>query len=549
MLKSLYVSSFVIIDKIKIDFSEGMSVLTGETGAGKSIVIDAIGQLCGQRSSASFVKKGCHEAIIEGVFDVEVTPQLEEICQQLHIDADNEFIITKHIQSNGKSQVKINYQSSTHNALKLLMPFFIDIHSQFETQKLFAEKNHIHLLDEYAREDLKVLLDDYQKEYQQYKHIQNQLQQTIQEDMSDEQLDFLKSQLKEIDECAYTDEEVDEYEEELKILQNYEKMNEHIQNFEQLMNNHQGILPKLKESTFEIQSLSSYSEFEKHIEHIHNIYYNLLDEVESILEIYHSFQFDEYRFNELQDILFRVNRLKRKYGFTMESIQEYREEVLQKINAIENREEHILQLQQQLAKQEKKAKELAMKMHQIRIQYARQFESEIQKELKDVYLDKAKFKVQIHETSLHSLGCSDVKLMVAMNQGQDLSLLNETASGGEISRLMLVMKTTILEYNHIDTVIFDEIDTGVSGKVATKIGEKMKKAALKKQVICITHLPQVAALADHHYSIEKQSLVDDTVTSIRYLDTNQRVKEIAKMLSGEELTEEAIANAKKLLNV
>ena len=271
--------------------------------------------------------------------------------------------------------------------------------------------------------------------------------------------------------------------------------------------------------------------------------------MESILEIYHSFQFDEYRFNELQDILFRVNRLKRKYGFTMESIQEYREEVLQKINAIENREEHILQLQQQLAKQEKKAKELAMKMHQIRIQYARQFESEIQKELKDVYLDKAKFKVQIHETSLHSLGCSDVKLMVAMNQGQDLSLLNETASGGEISRLMLVMKTTILEYNHIDTVIFDEIDTGVSGKVATKIGEKMKKAALKKQVICITHLPQVAALADHHYSIEKQSLVDDTVTSIRYLDTNQRVKEIAKMLSGEELTEEAIANAKKLLNV
>ena len=549
MLKSLYVSSFVIIDKIKIDFSEGMSVLTGETGAGKSIVIDAIGQLCGQRSSASFVKKGCHEAIIEGVFDVEVTPQLEEICQQLHIDADNEFIITKHIQSNGKSQVKINYQSSTHNALKLLMPFFIDIHSQFETQKLFAEKNHIHLLDEYAKEDLQFLLDDYQKEYQEYKHIQNQLQQTIQEDMSDEQLEFLKSQLEEIDECPYTDEEIDEYEEELKILQNYEKMNEHIQNFEQLMNNHQGILPKLKESTFEIQSLSSYSEFEKHIEHIHNIYYNLLDEVESILEIYHSFQFDEYRFNELQDILFRVNRLKRKYGFTMESIQEYREEVLQKINAIENREEHILQLQQQLAKQEKKAKELAMKMHQIRIQYARQFESEIQKELKDVYLDKAKFKVQIHETSLHSLGCSDVKLMVAMNQGQDLSLLNETASGGEISRLMLVMKTTILEYNHIDTVIFDEIDTGVSGKVATKIGEKMKKAALKKQVICITHLPQVAALADHHYSIEKQSLVDDTVTSIRYLDTNQRVKEIAKMLSGEELTEEAIANAKKLLNV
>lgn len=549
MLKSLYVSSFVIIDKIKVDFSEGMSVLTGETGAGKSIIIDAIGQLCGQRSSASFVKKGCQEAIIEGVFDVEVTSQLEEVCQQLHIDAENEFIITKHIQSNGKSQVKINYQSATHNALKLLMPFFIDIHSQFETQKLFAEKNHIHLLDEYAKEDLQFLLDDYQKEYQEYKHIQNQLQQTIQEDMSDEQLEFLKSQLEEIDECPYTDEEIDEYEEELKILQNYEKMNEHIQNFEQLMNNHQGVLPKLKEATFELQSLSSYNEFEKHIEQIHNIYYNLLDEVENILDVYRSFQFDEYRFNELQDLLFQVNRLKRKYGFTMASIQDYREELLQKINAIENREEHILQLQQQLTQQERKAKELALKMHKVRIQYAHRFESEIQKELKDVYLDRAIFKVEINETSLQPLGCSDVKFKVAMNQGQDLSLLNETASGGEISRLMLVIKTTILEYNHIDTVIFDEIDTGVSGKVATKIGEKMKKTALKKQVICITHLPQVAALADHHYSIEKQSLNDDTVTSIRHLDTKQRVMEIAKMLSGEVMTEEAIANAKKLLNV
>lgn len=549
MLKSLYVSSFVIIDQIKIDFLEGMSVLTGETGAGKSIIIDAIGQLCGNRSSASFVKKGCREAVIEGVFEVDITPQLEAICQQLHIDIENEFIITKHIQSNGKSQVKINYQTSTHNALKLLMPFFIDIHSQFETQKLFEEKKHIHLLDEYAKNSLQTLFNDYQKEYQQYKDIQHQLNQTIQEDMSDEQLDFLKSQLQEIDTCSYTDEEVDQLEEELKVLQNFEKMNEHIQNFEQLMNNHQGVLPKLKEATFEIQTLSTYHEFEKTIEHIHNIYYNLLDEVETILDTYRSFQFDEYRFNELQDILFQVNRLKRKYGFTMKSIQDYREDLVQKITAIENREEHIFQLRQQLSTQEKKTKELALQLHQVRQEYAKKFESEIQKELKDLYLDKAIFKVQINETDLQPFGCSDVKLMVAINQGQDLSLMNETASGGEISRLMLAIKTTILEYNSIDTIIFDEIDTGVSGKVATKIGEKMKKTAMKKQVICITHLPQVAALANYHYCIEKQSHDDETVTSIHLLNHEQRITEIAKMLSGEVMTLEAVANAKKLLNV
>lgn len=527
----------------------GMSVLTGETGAGKSIIIDAIGQLCGQRSSASFVKKGCKEAIIEGVFDVDITPQLEAICQQIHVDPDNEFIITKHIQNNGKSQVKINYQSSTHTALKLLMPFLIDIHSQFETQKLFEEKNHIYLLDEYAKENIHILLNDYQKEYQLYKDFQKQLNMIIQEEMSDEQLDFLKSQLEEIDECSYNDEDVDRMEEELTILQNYEKMNERIQNFEQLMNNQHGVLPKLKEASFEINTLSSYREFEKPIEEIHNIYYNLLDEVESILDIYHSFQFDEYRFNELQDILYKINRLKRKYGFTMANIQEYREELIQKINAIENREEHISQLQKKTLQQERIAKDLAMQIHLQRKAYAEKFENEIQKELKELYLDKAIFKVHVKETKLNSLGCSDVKLMIAINQGQDLSLLNETASGGEISRLMLAIKCTILEYNGIDTIIFDEIDTGVSGKVATKIGERMKKTSLKKQVICITHLPQVAALSDEHYCIEKESNDNETVTSVRHLNQEERINEIAKMLSGEVLTKEAIANAKKLLNV
>lgn len=549
MLKSLYVSSFVIIDKIKVDFYEGMSVLTGETGAGKSMIIDAIGQLCGNRSSASYVKKGSKEAVIEGIFDVDITPQLEKICEELHIDCDNEFVITKHIQSNGKSQVKINYHSSTHGALKLLMPFLIDIHSQFETQKLFEEKNHIHLLDEYAKEAIQEILPDYQEQFSQYRHIKNQLEKTIQEDMSDEQLDYLNSQLKEIDEVPYNDDEIDSFEEELKILQNYEKMNEKIQNFDQLMNHNQGILPKLKEAVYEIQSLSQYHEFEKSYENMNNIYYNLMDVTEDILNTYHSFQFDEYRFNELQDILFKVNRLKRKYGFTMESIQEYREELINKISIIENREEYIQELQKQLNDQQKKVDQLADQLHHIRQTYAEKFEKDIQKELKDLYLDKAIFKVQITKTKRHVLGASDIRFFVAINQGQDLSLLNETASGGEISRIMLAIKTIILKYNDIDTIIFDEIDTGVSGKVATSIGEKMKQIADYKQVICITHLPQVAALAHHHYCIEKKSHHDDTVTSIRLLNDQEKINEIAKMLSGEKTTQEAIENAKKLLNV
>lgn len=549
MLKSLYVSSFVIIDKMKIDFQEGMSVITGETGAGKSIVIDAIGQLCGNRSSASFVKKGCSEAVIEGVFDVTVTPQLEAICQQLHIEADDEFIITKNIQSNGKSQVKINYQSSTHNALKLLMPYLIDIHSQFETQKLFEEKNHILLLDEYASQKLETIQKEYQIVYNDYKQISLQLKNTIEEDMSDEQLDFLQSQLNEIDEVTYTDSEVDELEAELKMLQNFEKVSQFAQDFDQCMNGHQGSLPLLKEALSHLQSMLDYGNFQESYDNIYNQYYNLIDEYENVMDTYRDFQFDEYRFNELQEELFKINRLKRKYGFTMERIQEKREEIAQNIEKINHREEYISKLQKQEKEKYDEAMSLASQIHDIRLQFARQFEKEVQTQLQDLYLDKAVFKVHFLQTPLTSNGIDKIQFMVSINKGQDLSLLNESASGGEISRIMLAIKTIILTYNQIETIIFDEVDTGVSGKVASSIGEKMRNLASQKQVICITHLPQVAGVAKHHYCIEKEEKDDETITSIYKLDTEQRIHEIAKMLSGEKITDAALANAKKLLNV
>ena len=208
MLKSLYISSFVIIDKMHIDFENGMSVLTGETGAGKSIVIDALGQLCGNRASTSLIKKNCSKAIIEGIFDITMTPELKMLCDELHIELEDELIITKEILESGKSNVKINYQSASNNVLKILMPHIIDIHSQFETQKLFEEKNHILLLDEYASQKLETIQKEYQIVYNDYKQISLQLKNTIEEDMSDEQLDFLQSQLNEIDEVTYTDSEV-----------------------------------------------------------------------------------------------------------------------------------------------------------------------------------------------------------------------------------------------------------------------------------------------------------------------------------------------------
>lgn len=549
MLKSLYISSFVIIDQTRIDFENGMSVLTGETGAGKSIIIDALGQLCGNRASVSLIKKNCSKAIIEGVFDATINEALEDICEQLHIEPDEQFVITKEILQSGKSNIKINYQNASNQALKLLMPLLIDIHSQFETQKLFEEKNHIILLDEFSSQELADLQKKYANLYTSYKELKTKLKKTLEEDMSDEQLDFLESQLDEIDKVEYTDDEVDELENELKMLQNFEKMNEDIQNFDRLMNSSKGALPLIKESLNALESVNEIEAFQKSYDNIYNQYYLLIDDYENVMETYREFQFDQYRFNEIQETLYIINRLKRKYGFTMERIKEYRNNIIEKIEKISHREEYIQDLQKQVSESKDAALLIANQMHHIRLKNANLFERLIQKEFKDLYLDKAILKVNFDRVELCKNGIDRIQFLVSINKGQDLSLLNESASGGEISRIMLAIKTIILAYSSIETIIFDEVDTGVSGKVASSIGDKMLQLAQNKQVICITHLPQVACLAEHHYCIEKMITDHETTTAVHLLSKNSRIEEIAKMLSGEKLTPEAIENAKKLLNV
>ena len=549
MLKSLYISSFVIIDQVRIDFENGMSVLTGETGAGKSIIIDALGQLCGNRSSVSLIKKNCSKAIIEGVFDATMTDALEDICEQLHIEPDEQFVITKEILESGKSNIKINYQNASNHALKLLMPLLIDIHSQFETQKLFEEKNHIKLLDEFSSQELVDLQKKYIDLYTSYQEVKTKLKKTLEEDMSDEQLDFLESQLDEIDKVEYTDDEVEELEKELKMLQNFEKMSEDIQNFDRLMNSSKGALPLIKESLNALESVTEIEAFQKSYDNIYNQYYLLIDEYENVMDTYREFQFDQYRFNEIQETLYMINRLKRKYGFTMERIKEYRNGIVEKIEKISHREEYIHDLQKQVSESKDAALLLANQMHNIRLKNANHFEKLIQNEFRDLYLDKAILKVNFDRVELCKNGIDKIQFLVSINKGQDLSLLNESASGGEISRIMLAIKTIILAYSSIETIIFDEVDTGVSGKVASSIGDKMLQLAQNKQVICITHLPQVACLSDHHYCIEKMITDHETTTTVHILNNDSRIEEIAKMLSGEKLTPEAIENAKKLLNV
>lgn len=545
MLKSLYISSFVIIDEVQIEFFNGMSALTGETGAGKSIIIDAIGQLLGDRTQTSFVKKGAQKAYIEGIFDVN-NDKFVEACKDLNIDIEDEVVISKEIFSNGKSNIKVNYRNVSLNALKMIMPYLIDIHSQFETQSLFSIKKHISILDQYIGKELKVLKIDYLNQYNRYKELKQQLNQLIEEDLNDDQIEYYQSQLDEIEEVSYNDEEIEDFENELNRLENFEKMNESISHFEESLSNKS--LVSLKESLYHLSSIKD-EDFEDYYDQLYNHYYEIKDIYDSVMSLFRSYHFDEYRFNELQDILFKVNRLKRKYGYSMELIQDKKNELISRIEMINNRDEYIFKIENEINETKIEALKIAKKIHNMRKEYAIKFEKHIMKELSDLYLPNAKIKVDFKEIELSKDGIDQITLMIATNKGQELTPLNETASGGEISRIMLAIKTIILYNSSIDTIIFDEVDTGVSGKVASGIGEKMRKLATIKQVICITHLPQVASCAHYHYSIEKETNEDNTVSSIKLLDNYERIEELAKMLSGDHITDEARKNAEKLLEV
>ncbi|EMD17001.1 DNA repair protein RecN [Eggerthia catenaformis OT 569 = DSM 20559] len=547
MLNSLYISSFVIIDKMQIDFHDHMSVLTGETGAGKSIIIDAIGQLTGNRASNTMVRKGKDKAIIEGVFYLEKSTELLAIFNSINIDFDNETIITKEIYENGKSHIKINYRNATNNALKLLAPYLIHIHSQFETQSLFSADKHLSILDQYAKIS-QDMIDDYQSSYNNYKKIESKLKMISEEEMSDEAIEYYQSQYNEIKDFSYTDEDIEEIENELNLMKNYEKMNLHINEFDRLFNgSHGGVLEYLSDAIDELNQLKDFNVFSDSYDHLYNEYYNLKDIYSEIMNHYHSFSFDEYRFNELQEELFKIQKIQRKYGYSIEKIIAAKENLKEKIELSMNRESIIAELYKKKNLLYNQAIEKAKKLHYLRKDAAIEFEKEIKNQLEDLYMPQALLKVHFDKSSLNKSGTDKIIFMAAMNRGSAFIPISESASGGEMSRMMLAIKTITFVDNVTDTIIFDEVDTGVSGKAADAIGAKMEQLSAFKQVICITHLPQVAVHAKHHYSIIKESDNAETYSSIKELNNQERVAEIAKMLSSNVITNEAINNAKALL--
>lgn len=546
MLESIYIENFAIIDRLEVDFLNHMTVLTGETGAGKSIIIDAIGQLMGNRSQTSFIKAGKDECFIEGVFTIAKNSPVLAKLKEFRIEFDDKLVISKSFNRDNRTVIKINYRNVSKMVLQSIMSELIDIHSQFETHSLFDSNNHLDILNHFIGSSIESLNKQYSLAYRTYREINRDYQKALNEELSDEQLEYYQSQLDEINSLDLDTIDEDSLDYEKKQLQEYEKIKEKINNYRQYINGEYGVLANLNNAVNELEAISDNPNYSSIYEKMYDLYYNLMDLDDEVISEFNSTNFDEYRLNEIQEILFKLNRLKRKYGPSISTIKEAKKEIEMKIATFNNRERFLNDLKKQLSIAFQEAKELADAITELRKQEAQKFTDAVTNELKSLYLDKVVFKIDFKKIDLQANGQDEVEFLISTNAGQTLKPLNKVASGGEMSRIMLAIKILSLKSSSIETIIFDEADTGVSGKVAESIGAKMKKIAKDHQVLCITHLAQVAAFAKNHYLIKKVANDNDTNVLITKLNYDESIMEIAKLISGKEVSHESIEHARKL---
>ena len=546
MIESLYIENFAIIDQVQIDFQSGMTVLTGETGAGKSIIIDAIGQLIGQRSQPSFVKNGADYAFIEGVFSS--NKEIDKILLDNNFPIDEHLVISKKINRDGKSAIKINYRNSSQLLLKKIMSQIVDIHSQFETHQLFNESYHLKLLDNFIGNELTDLKKEYLTLYQTYKNLNQKYLSLTKEELTDEQLDFYLAQLEEIEELDLENFDEEEFLKERNNLLNYEKNSQHIKNYKALMDSSKGIMDLFKQSLNELSYLEI-DDIKHNYDQLYDLYYTVDGINQDIYDQFSQSYFSEEHYNEVQETFFKLNKLKRKSGQTIDAIIDFKNSLIEKIELFKNRNQMIENINLKLKETENQLIYYAKKISILRKNKALELEKEVKYILNQMYLQQVQFKFDFQINDFNDNGIDNVKIVVSTNSGQPLQPLQKIASGGELSRIMLAIKAVSQNSKDGGTIIFDEADTGVSGKVAESIGHVIKKISKKQQVICITHLAQVACFANNHLFIEKEQMDNTSKVHVRLLNEKESVYELAKMISGKEITQQSIDHAKKLKEI
>jgi DNA repair protein RecN (Recombination protein N) len=566
MLIELSIRHFAIIDELTVQFEKGLTVLTGETGAGKSIIIDAIGLLLGGRGSSEFVRYGEKRAEIEGLFIVEDNHPCIKKALEYGIDVqDSMFILRRNITSQGKSICRVNGKLVTLAILREIGQALVDIHGQHEHQALMQAEQHIAMLDGFAQQELSLALNEYQSLHKQARQLQKQLVGLSQNEQEMAQkLDLFQYQLQEIEQAKLQPNEDVLLGQERHKLAHSEKLFSLLQDsYSSLYGDGRG-LDFLTTAVAHLEEAVTIDEDLKDLfESVNNSYYLLEEAAFSLRDRVDQIEFDPNRLEFIESRLHDIQRLKRKYGETVDDILEHAAKVEEELDTIIHKDDRITKLQNELEVLWQDLYVEAIGLTEIRKQAAAKLTEAIHQQLRSLYMEKTTFDVRVLEKAINKNspvingepipfghdGVDSIEFYLSTNPGEPMKPLSKVASGGEISRIMLAIKSIFSNQQGVTSVIFDEVDTGVSGRVAQAIAEKIHAISLGSQVLCITHLPQVAAMADSHLYIQKHEENERTKTSVKLLTTEEKIIEIARMISGVEITDLTLQHAKELLEL
>lgn len=551
MLKTLSIWNFALIEHIQIEFDRGLNILTGETGAGKSILLGALGMVIGRRTNTDAIRSGADFMRVEGVFSLEEQRVRDFLMENNILTEDDMLIVTRQISAGGRNIIQINNCHTTLAVLRQLGEMLVDIHGQHANQALLKPAKQLNLVDEYDAASINEQKQNYLQIYHRWQNLrEKRVKSKINTQEMAQRTDMLNWQINEIQNAKLTVGEDSELDEAIKILANAEKISLLSQNAYNLLYEGGNILGSMAQLCKDTEALSQYDENMARVHQIiEDAYFQLQDGADEIRSFGENIDYSPQKLDAMQSRMEEINKLRRKYGASIEDILAYCEKAKAELDYIENYDANLAQMEQELSAVTEELKQSAATLHKMRQQNAVALAENIVRELQSLSMPDAKMQINlILSDNFTENGADEIEFLFSANLGEDLKTLQKIVSGGELSRIALAVKTITAQKDDANLMVFDEVDIGVGGKTAQMMAEKIARIALTRQVICITHLPQIAAMADAHFYIHKETKDNKTFTAIEEIDYGARLAEIARMASGTELTQASLENAEEMLN-
>lgn len=561
MIKSLYIKDFALIDELEVNFEEGLNILTGQTGAGKSIIIGALNMILGERADTEVIRQGADKAIAEAIIHIGDNAAVKELLKEQAAEYEQDLILRREIRDSG-SRAFINDSPVTITVLKQVGDFLVDLHGQHDHQLLLKEENHRGVIDAFG--EIEPLLEAYQQSYQEMTSLQKELRNLKKKEQElDEKIELYRFQVKELEDAQLDPNEEEELEAEMNLLDNAEELDQKAAAIVGMGSEEDiNVMDLLNTIKLHLEDMAQIEQdFETYLEEVSTARISIREMI-NFTERYRSgIEFNERRLEELRQRQNELNRLRKKYNRTIPQLIEYLHEIRSELNMAENFDLEIEKLEEKIQQQAKELKEKAVALHDKRISVGEKLSQKIVEELSNLGITTAQFEVQVEwmespkgwinvdSTTVECTenGCDEIRLFISTNKGEEPKPLAKIASGGEVSRVMLALKSILAKEQSLPVMIFDEIDTGISGEISEKVGRTMRRLSERCQIIAITHQPQIASQAHKHYKVAKVEEADRTVTRIIPLSTNEHIKEVAGLMSGEDITDAALTSAQELI--